>query len=213
MSPRAWKNSESYDLPPHAAELVKPTPYMQQQLQRQLVHFEEPTPRQRAALDATEPDVYAPGTDGIDATEPTPTSQQKAQRTAHGSALAFSTPTPPPRTAEEAALIAGQLSGARACQALLQGDLKPTSFGRCVANMPQELLREWLDVRPLLSILRPHWLTALPAGSSELTVCRCPSSDLTVCLCPSSDLTSCLRCSPSALAASAALHPPTSLAA
>ena len=152
MSPRAWKNAESYDLPPHAAELVKPSKHalLMLQQQQQQVQFEsqEPTPRQRAALDATEPEATGP--DSADATEAAPAAATDSKkpmniRAAFGSAMAFTTPTPPQRTAEETALITGQLSGARTCQALLQGDLKPPAFGRCAANMPSELLPEWLD--------------------------------------------------------------------
>ena len=37
------------------------------------------------------------------------------------------------KAAEEMSLRAGQLSGARVCQALLQGEMQPPAFALCVA--------------------------------------------------------------------------------
>eukprot|EP00966_Prymnesium_polylepis_P096627 2238902-Prymnesium_polylepis.1 len=69
---------------------------------------------------------------------------------------------PSVKVAEEMALRAGQLSGARVCQALIQGEMQPTTFAACVADMPRELLHGWLDkvrlnpVRLSVPLVRPH---------------------------------------------------------
>ena len=52
---------------------------------------------------------------------------------------------PSTKVAEEHALRAGQLSGARVCQALLQGEMRPESFALCVAEMPRQLLHQWME--------------------------------------------------------------------
>ena len=52
---------------------------------------------------------------------------------------------PSTKVAEEHALRAGQLSGARVCQALLQGEMKPDAFALCVAEMPRQLLHSWME--------------------------------------------------------------------
>ena len=147
MSPRAWKESESHDLPLNAPELIKPSPYARMPVApspRSDVPLQEPSPRtQRIALDAAAEDVPSAVSPPLDPSPPAkkPPSLRMAAITAH---LAIGASWSP-RTADEVALAAGELSGARVCQALLQRNLAPQSFGRCVTNMPRELLLEWLE--------------------------------------------------------------------
>ena len=128
MSPRAWKQSESYDLPLGAPELIKPARRGSNGEKAKAVSaeaFEVLLPPRKAA---TEDAAAAPAAEG-DATAADETPRKPPSLRMAALAVGFGTSGSAwhPRTAEEIALANGHLSGARVCQALLQGDLAPQS--------------------------------------------------------------------------------------